>query len=106
VHVVYGCGTSMPDEAIVKLASFFGTTGGRRVMRGYMHHESLDIYRRLPIASTAAALLAAPYLIGRTIWRCKRQPRPWPWDGHDEYMKTPLVEIRRIFGIQVAHARD
>lgn len=27
VHVVYGCGTSMPDEAIVKLASIFGTTG-------------------------------------------------------------------------------
>jgi hypothetical protein len=35
VHVVYGCGTSMPDEAVVKLASLFGTTGGTQVLRGY-----------------------------------------------------------------------
>jgi hypothetical protein len=28
VHVIYGCGTSMPDEAVVKLASVFGTSGG------------------------------------------------------------------------------
>lgn len=36
VHVVYGCGTSMSDEAIVKLASIFGTRGGLDVLRGYI----------------------------------------------------------------------
>jgi hypothetical protein len=66
VHVVYGCGTSMLDEAIVKLASIFGTTGGIRVMRGYVHHETLDIYRKLPVMGTVQALLAAPYIVVRT----------------------------------------
>ena len=103
VHVLYGCGTSMPDEAIVKLASLFGTTGGVQVLRGYTHHETLDIYRRLPWASTVAALVASPYLIARTIWRCSRQPRRWPWTENERFMNIRLDELRAMFGIRVAH---
>jgi len=104
VHVVYGCSTTMPDEAIVKLASLFGTTGGLRVLRGYVHHETLDIYRSLPLASTALALLLAPFLIARTIWRCSRQLRRWPWEHFDHLLNVPLCDIRAHFGITVAHA--
>lgn len=104
VHVVYGCGTTMLDEAIVKLASLFGTTGGLGVLRGYLHHETLDIYRQLPIAGTLLALLAAPYLIARTIWRCAGQSRRWPWDAYDRYLDVPLQEVRAQFRIKVAHA--
>ncbi len=106
VHVVFGCGTSMPDEAIVKIASLFGTTGGMSVLRGYLHHETLDIYRRLPLASTALALLLAPYLIVRTLWRCARQSSRWPWEKHEHFLDVPLREIRSRFGIRVAHARS
>lgn len=80
VHVLYGRGTSMPDQAIVKLASLFGTTGGLSVLRGYRLLESLDIYRKLPPGSTLIALLVAPRLVLRTIWRCLRQRDAWPWD--------------------------
>jgi hypothetical protein len=103
VHVLYGCGTSMPDEAIVKLASLFGTTGGLQALRGYTHHETLDIYRRLPVSSTLVALLMSPYLIARTIWRCSRQHRRWPWADNEQYMTLPLFELRSKFGIRVAH---
>lgn len=105
VHVLYGCGTSMPDEAIVKLSSVFGSTAGVAVLRGYRLHESLDIYRRLPLGSTLAALAAAPYLILRTIWRCVRQRAKWPWTDHEAHLHTPLHELRARFGIKVAHAR-
>ena len=101
VHVVYGCGTSMSDEAVVKLASLCGTTGGLRVLRGYAHHESLDIYRSLPWGDTLRALLAAPYLIVRTLWRCARQRQRWPWAEHAEFMHVSLREIRAQFGISV-----
>ena len=104
VHVVYGCGTSMSDEAVVKLASLFGTTGGLSVLRGYRLHDSIDIYRRLPLGGTLAALLSAPYLITRTWWRCRRQRQLWPWSDHDRYMAVPLHEIRDRFGITVSHA--
>jgi hypothetical protein len=105
VHVLYGCSTSMPDEAIVKVSSLFGTTGGWGVLRGYTHHEVLPIYRRLPLGSTLVALLAAPYLVVRTLWRCRRQARRWPWADNEQYLDRPLAELRAMFGIQVAHAR-
>jgi hypothetical protein len=66
VHVLYGCGTSMPDEAVVKLSSLFGTNGGFSILHGYRLHESLDIYRKLPLGSTLIGFVAAPYLIVRT----------------------------------------
>ncbi len=102
VHVVYGCGTSMPHEAVVKLASLFGTTGGIRVLGGYVHHETLDIYRKLPVGSTVRALLVAPCLIVRTIWRCAHQHRRWPWEDYNEFLSVPLDTIRAQFGIVVS----
>ncbi|MDR7152599.1 hypothetical protein J2W49_004577 [Hydrogenophaga palleronii] len=105
VHVLYGCGTSMPDEAVVKLCSLFGTTGGIQILRGYTHHESLDIYRSLPVADTLLALISAPYLIARTLWRCSRQHQRWPWAENEQFMNTSLFELRAKFGIQVAHGK-
>ena len=105
VHVLYGCGTSMPDEAIVKLASLFGTTGGMKVLRGYTNYETLDIYRKLPIGSTVLALVLAPYLIARTLWRCARQTQRWPWINHEQFLNQPLSEVRAKFGIKVAHGK-
>ncbi|HVN40107.1 MAG TPA: hypothetical protein VMW19_18245 [Myxococcota bacterium] len=103
VHVIYGCGTSMSDEAVVKLASLFGTSEGFSVLRGYRLHESVDIYRHLPLGNTFIALLVSPYIIVRTLWRCARQHAKWPWSNHEQYMQTPLRELRAQFGIAVAH---
>lgn len=103
VHVIYGCGTTMPDEAIVKLSSMLGTTGGFGVLHGYRLHDSFDIYRRLPLGSTLLALLGAPYLIARTLWRCTGQIEKWPWSDHGALMQTPLRDLRAQFGIRVAH---
>jgi hypothetical protein len=103
VHVLYGCGTSMPDEAIVKLASLFGTSGGLSILRGYRLHESLDIYRKPPLGSTILALAIAPYLVARTVWRCRHQNARWPWAEHEQHMNTSLKELRLRFGVRVAH---
>jgi len=106
VHVVYGCGTTMLDEAIVKLASLFGTTGGFSVLRGYVHHETLDIYRKLPLAGTLIAVATAPFLIARTLWRCAGQSRRWPWASYDNYLCVSLRDVRSEFRIKVAHGRS
>ncbi len=95
----------MPDEAVVKLASLFGTTAGTQVLRGYTHHETLDIYSKLLLGSTLLALITAPYLIVRTVWRYLRQARRWPWLEYEQHMDKPLTEIRAEFGIRVAHER-
>lgn len=102
VHVVYGCDTSLLHEAIVKLSSFFGTTEGLRVMRGYQLYESLDIYRQLRAADIMHTIAAAPFIVPRTIWRCARQRRRWPWEAFDAFLTVPLRELRADFGIRVA----
>ena len=102
VHVVYGCDTSLNQEAVVKLSSFFGTTEGFAVMRGYRLYESLDIYRRLRLTDILGTIAASVVIVPRTLWRCARQTRRWPWDGHDAWMHKPLAEIRATFGIRVA----
>ena len=47
VHVVFGCGNALSDEAIVKVASVCGTSGRFGVLRGYRLHESQQIYQKL-----------------------------------------------------------
>ncbi|MCC7266730.1 MAG: hypothetical protein IT546_05235 [Caulobacteraceae bacterium] len=102
VHVVYGCDTTLPQEAIVKLASFFGTTEGLKVMEGYRLYDSLDIYRQLRLADILATLARVPVLVPRTIWRCRRQAKPWPWDDFDDGLDTPLAALRAKYGLRVA----
>lgn len=102
-HVVYGCGTALADEAVVKLSSVFGTTGGFGVLRGYRLHESLQIYTRLPAAETLMTMLQSVVIVPRTILRCVRQKRRWPWSDHEAFLAVPLRDIRAEFGIRVAH---
>ncbi len=106
VHVIYGCGTSLPEEAVVKIASLVGTTGGLRVLSGYRLHESIEIYRHLPVMATLHSIASSVFLVPRTVWRCLRQHRRWPWEHYEPYLPRPLCDLRAEFGVQVAHRVD
>ena len=100
-HVVFGCGTTLPQEAIVKFWSLFGTTAGLQLLRAYRLPESQEIYTTIAfreVVSTAAFVLAyAP----RILARCFRMRARWPWSKFEPYLSTPLVDIRAEFGIRV-----
>ncbi len=98
-HVVFGCGTSLPQEAVVKLSSLFGTTAGFSVLRGYALFDSFDIDRQLNVGELLATIASAPLIVPRTIVRRLRQTRRWPWSEFEAFLDTPLAEIRRQFGI-------
>ena len=103
VHVVFGCGTALSDEAIVKLASVFGTSGGVGVLRGYRLYESQQIYRKLARSEILVTALNSLLLVPRTLFRCLRQQRQWPWKDFERYWNVSLGDIRQEFGIRVAH---
>lgn len=105
VHVVFGCGTSLPDEAIVKMASMFGTTAGLSVLRGYRLHESIEIYKQLRVTEVLLAIALSALIIPGTIYRCLRQRKRWPWDTFSSHMDTPLNDLRAEYGIRVARFR-
>lgn len=105
-HVVFGCNTSLPDEAVVKLSSIFGTTAGLSVLRGYALHESTKIYRELAVKDIVGTFLRAAVIVPRTVMRCFRQRKRWPWREFSEYRNTPLGRLRSEFGIRVAASEN
>ena len=102
-HVVFGCGITLDDEAVVKIASIVGTTARLRVLHGYRLHESMQIYKQLPVRSVLTSIAHSAILAPRTVLRCLGQRSRWPWAEFDRYLALPLRDIRRQFGITVAH---
>lgn len=102
-HVVFGCTTTLVNEGIVKIWSFFGTTAGLALLRAYRLPESQEIYEQLGWGEIASATLRLVIVIPLVFWRCVRMRRRWPWAEFDRYREVPLAEIRREFGIQIVH---
>jgi ubiquinone biosynthesis protein Coq4 len=102
-HVVFGCSIELDDEAVVKIASIFGTTAGLRVLQGYRLHESAQIYEQLPLRAMLNSILHSVVIVPRTVYRCLRQRSRWPWTEFDRFLEVPLRELRESFGIRVAH---
>jgi len=100
-HVVFGCDTTLVNELIVKVWSFFGTTGGLGLLRAYRLPESREIYEQLEWSDIAIVSLRSVVLIPLVLWRCMRMRKRWPWAEFDEYLAVPLAEIRREFGIEL-----
>lgn len=103
VHVIFGCSTKLDDEATVKIASIFGTTAGLNVLKGYNLYESRQIYWQLAVREVLRSITHSVIVVPRTILRCRAQRARWPWDEFDQYLQVPLQDIRRQFGITVAH---
>lgn len=105
VHVVFGCDTTLSDEAVVKISTIFGTSIGLQVLRGYGSKESKEIYRKLSLFDIILTTIQSIILVPMTIWHCIQMRKRWPWSNYDRYLEMPLNEIRRKFGIRVAHSR-
>jgi hypothetical protein len=101
VHVLYGCDTSLSQEAVVKLASIFGTTAGFAVLKGYSLYDSFDIYRKLKLGDILLTMGRSIVIVPRTLWRCAKQRQRWPWSEFDGHLQTPLCDLRERFGIRV-----
>lgn len=103
-HVVFGCGITLTDEAVVKVCSIFGTSEGFAVLRGYAAAESKNIYRELALSDIVATTIQSFALVPRAIWHCQRMRERWPWRDHQQFLDQPLHAIRTQFGIRVLHS--
>jgi hypothetical protein len=99
-HVVFGCSTDLLEEAIVKLWSFFGTSAGLSLWRGYRLPESQEIYEQITWRETVSVGMRSLVLVPVVLWRCRRMTKRWPWSDFDGYLDAPLSEIRREYGIE------
>jgi hypothetical protein len=100
-HVVFGCSTTLINEAMVKLWSFFGTTRGLGLIREYRLPESQEIYQQLDWGSIGHTAIRSLTVSPRVMARCVRMHKRWPWSGFDAYRQVALGELRREYGIQI-----
>jgi hypothetical protein len=100
-HVVFACDTTLLNEMVVKIWSFFGTTGGFGLLRDYRLPESQEIYETLVWSDIARVSLRAVVLVPLVIVRARRMRKRWPWSEFGGYLSVPLAEIRREFGIEL-----
>jgi len=101
-HVVFGCGTSLFGEGIVKIFTIWGTTlGFWGHLAGYSEANAFSLFRQYSVRHLARnigrLILAGP----RAIVRARRMTKPWPWSDHSQYLDMPLEDIRREFNIKV-----
>jgi hypothetical protein len=100
-HVVFGCSTSLRDEAAVKIWSIFGTTAGLGVLRAYRLPESQEVYEELAGSDIARTAVRSLVFVPRVLRRCFRMRKRWPWSEFGTPLGVPLREIRREYGIEL-----
>lgn len=100
-HVVFGCSTSLIDEAKVKMWSFFGTTGGLGLARYYRLPESKEIYETITFGPIVRTGLQSLVVVPRVLAHCARMNERWPWNDFAAHQSVPLSELRRHYGIDV-----
>jgi hypothetical protein len=100
-HVVFGCGTTLSQESLIKIWSMFGTTAGLGVLRDYRLPESQEIYTTLDLGEILRTIPFALVHVPIVLWRCLRMRQRWPWSDFASYLSMPLVDIRQKFGIHV-----
>ena len=106
VHVLFGLGTSMREEAQADGWTYFGTDIASTQWTEFDElPEEMALVKELGTwAITRGYLLAIPdYLT--IAWRARRLERKWPWSDNDAYRSCPVGELRREFGIDRALAR-
>jgi len=100
-HVVFGCSTTLTNEAMVKIWSFFGTTAGLSLVRDYRSPESKEIYEQIKWSGVVGTAMPSLMNVPRVLFRCLRMRKRWPWTDFERYENVRLDEIRREFGIRV-----
>jgi len=100
-HVVFGCDTSLLNEAMVKLWTIFGTTlGFWKHIGAYSRTETTNIVKDLRPAAVVGTGFRTIALFPRVLARCRAMKKPWPWAEPDPYLNQRLVDIRRDFNIK------
>ncbi len=101
-HVLFGLTTEIEDEVLADTWTIFGSTV---TLREYMRFLQHDEYKELVKDIGAWAMIrgsarSLPDVV-RVIRRSRRMREKWPFFEYARFLDTPLVELRRRFGIEL-----
>lgn len=101
-HVLFGLTTKIEDEALADTWTLCGSTV---TIREYSQYLKQDEFTKL-IKDIGAwnivvgSLRSLPDIV-RVIWRSRKMTEKWPFFDYPRFLDTPIVELRRRFGIDV-----
>ncbi len=101
-HIVFGCDTSLRQEAMMDTWTVFGTdVGFFAYMKYFKTPEAQALMKQIGVGRALwGALLAIPDIV-RVIARGSAMKKKWPWRDHQRYMDRPLKEIREELGLVI-----
>ena len=101
-HVVFGCDTSVAQEAMADTWSVFGTSLGFGAYLDYLRlPQANNIFRQIGYGRTAWETLRVSPRLVQVIIRARHMARPWPFWDNDQYLGIPLKKIREEFNIRL-----
>ncbi len=101
-HVLFGCDISLYGEGSVKIWTIFGTTlGFWKHITGYQDANAFQLSKHFTFAHIASNIFKFLLSIPKIIIRAKQMTKPWNWAGFEQYLDTPISEIRKEFNIKV-----
>ena len=101
-HVVFGCDTSIRQEAMIDTWTLFGSDVGVRAYLDYLKvDEAIDILRDTGWLRVAYETVASLPDVIRVYRRARKMHKRWPWAEHENYLDMRLVDIREELGIEV-----
>lgn len=101
-HVIFGCDISLYGEGSVKVWTVFGTTlGFWKHISEYNKANAFDLSKKLPFTTVLKDFFKLLISIPLLVIRAKKMNKRWPWKGFENYLETPIHEIRKEFNIRV-----
>ena len=102
-HVVFGTNTSLRDEMVNDLLTFFGVATRIRDYIGgfFATDESVTISKSFFTSETMSVVGATFKEFGAIRRHAKTMTKKWPWAPPPELMDRPLQEIRSEYGIRI-----
>ncbi|MEM6990892.1 MAG: hypothetical protein AAF721_10355, partial [Myxococcota bacterium] len=104
-HVLFGCGTSIAEEAMADTWTIFGSDVGlTRYVKMFRHVAEIDpkgVVQKLGIGRTTLHMFLAVVPSTQAWWRARSMTKRWAWDRYRESLDRSLGELRRAHGIRI-----
>ena len=101
-HVVFGCDTSLRQEVLIDFWTLFGSSVGVREYLAYLRTpEAAQVFLDAGIVRSLVEFGRSLGDVAKVIRRARKMTSPWPWRDHEQFMDTPLDELRRQLGIEI-----
>lgn len=106
-HVLFGLTTAIEDEALADTWTLFGSTVTLREYSHYLQQDEFTkLFKEIGVWNMIRGTLRSLPDVVRVIRRSRRMTTKWPFFDYPRYLDTPIVELRRRFGIDVLGPRE